>query len=43
MKILFSAEKFYPPISGAELSVLTLFEELTKEHEIEAICTDKKK
>lgn len=42
MKILFSAEKFYPPISGAELSVLTLFKELAKEHEVEGICTGDK-
>lgn len=42
MKILFSGEDFYPPVSGGDISVLTLFEELKKEHEVEAICTGKK-
>ena len=42
MKILFSAEKFYPPITGAEYSVLTLFEEMGRQNKIEAICTHEK-
>jgi len=42
MKILFSAEKFYPPVSGAERNVLNLFRELSKKHEVEGICTGEK-
>jgi len=42
MKILFSAEKFYPPVSGAEHNVLTLFKEIAKKHEVEGICTGEK-
>jgi len=39
MKILFSGERFYPPFGGAAKSILTLFEELTKKHEVAAIFT----
>ena len=42
MRILFSGECFYPPTSGGDLSVLTLFEELAKKNEVEAIFTGKK-
>jgi len=42
MKILFSAEKFYPPISGAEHSILALSKELVKKHEVAGICTGDK-
>jgi len=42
MKILFSGENFYPAKSGAEYSILTLFEKLKEDHELEAICTGNK-
>lgn len=38
MKILFSGEKYYPPIGGAEYSALTLLERLAKKHDVEAFC-----
>jgi len=42
MKILFSGENFYPAKSGAEYSVLTLFDKLKEDHELEAVCTGNK-
>lgn len=42
MKILFSGENFYPAKSGAEYSILTLFDKLKENHELEAICIGKK-
>jgi len=42
MRILFSGEDFYPFKGGADISVFTLFEELKKNHEVEAICVGEK-
>ena len=42
MKILFSAENFYPLIGGAEITVYTLFKELCKRNKIYVICAGDK-
>jgi len=38
MKVLIIARFFYPPAGGAELSLLTLAEELTNKHSVFALC-----
>jgi len=39
MKVLFSAENFYPFVGGAEISMYTLLKELAKNYETHAVCS----
>lgn len=42
LKILFSAETLYPPIGGADISIITLLNKLSEKHDVSAVYIGEK-